>query len=107
MSRCEVKDDYFQKFPLQLRDPSMIYNRIMSLFSQQIRIPNPFAHFGEKVVWHIWQERKVFPEFTENPSDEVRWELWALYKELAMLEEETPGAWLTQKHNARFKGMRI
>ena len=93
----------FLKRPLQLRDPSLMYNRIMSLFARQIRIPTEFAHFGEKVVWHIWQQRRVYPKFTEEPSDAVSRELWGLYKELSMLERESPGALIAKELNSRFK----
>ena len=45
-----------------------MYNRILSLFARHTRIPSPFTHFGEKVVWYIWEKRGVYPEFTENPQ---------------------------------------
>ena len=57
----DLWDDYFKKFPLQLRDPSIMYNRILSLFARHTRIPSPFTHFGEKVVWYIWEKRGVYP----------------------------------------------
>ena len=102
----DLRGNYFKKHPLRLRDPTLIYNRIFSLFVQQIRIPRPFAHFGRKVVWHIWNEHQVYPQLIEEPSNEVTWELWQAYKRLMMQEEETPGAFLARQQHERFKNVR-
>ena len=82
-------DDMWSGRAEDLRDPTEMFELIYELFCRQIRVPQPFAHFGVLPIWRIWNDTKGYPELLYEPSKEDRDRLWLRHMAQAVKESNS------------------